>query len=497
MIQNRLFALWFCLLLVFSKSLFAQDYNPLPQNLTQLYRIENSGNSFEWYFAARVDSAKMEANDSGYYLHRIIRNPLPTDTQIMCDGQPVSNYAGNYFTYLIDQDHYFGQKMLRSSSGMCRFVSSAADTFVLESRASLGNSWVFHGNVTAHIDSILYRPILGQMDSIKYINLSDGKQIQLSQHYGMIRCFPFLLSLQTVNIDSTVYESWGIPELGIGNHFPSIAEIYDFDSADKIQMTTNRFPISMTWYINIFEQTVYDQAIPGPSIQYNVTRESARIVAYPNPVPSYFPPTSSIWNLDTTYMESLHRLPFENPASIAEVYDFGLQQGIHTSNYNSRITLDFSKPDTYDSCANVYRSVVNRSTIQYTQGLGLTTLTFSDDATSENRYLTCYQKGAETYGTCQDLGFLYSAADPLEGQMKLFPNPANQRLSISLADDLYFGNSQISISSLEGKVIYSQKLNLGSNHIEIETETFKSGMYLLTIEKFGFGKTSQRFVVQH
>lgn len=486
-----------CLLLLvsFFQPLFAQDYNPLPRNLTQLYSYLENGSSDTSFFAARIDSVAQEGPDSAFYLYRILRHPQPTDTILDCGGVPASN---SFDAYLLSQDHYFGQRMVRSSSGLCRFIASAGSEYDIESQAAVGASWTFHAGITASLDSIVYAPVLGQMDSVKYINLSDGRQLQLSQHFGFVRSFPFLPYYTYGAPDMPVFTLWGIPEAGIGEHLPSIAEIFEFENGAKIQMKFENNPNFGSWSLTRYTETIFGQLVPGPLLQYDVTRESAEIIsAPPAPTTSYSPSTAGTWTLDSTQITKLHYLPFETPDSIFEGNTTGLQIGIHRSIHNGRIAFDFYASDFYDSCANFIYLFERQDRFTYTEGLGLTYSGRWDETGSEVERLLCYVIGIETYGICQDLGVLYSAKDAIEASVILYPNPVNNELRVAITDNLNFAASNVAVIGLDGREYFSSDIKKTSNQLEIPTADFPSGIYLLRIEKAGYQPMIKRFVVQH
>ena len=487
----------FCLLLLvsFSQTAFSQDYHPLPPNLTQLYSYQQNGSSAERFFAAHIDSVVLEGQDSAFYLYRIARHPQPTDTFVDCGGTPVNYYST---AYLLSQDHYFGERMVRSSTGLCRFIASNGNSYEIESQASVGANWTFNGSITASLDSILFEPVLGQMDSVKYINLSDGRQLQLSQHYGFVRSFPFLPFYTNGIQDMPTFTLWGVPEAGIGEHLPSIREIYDFDNGNKVQMYKTTDPTMGNWSVENYVETIYGQVVPGLQLQYDVTQETAEIIsAPPSPTTSYSPPSAGTVTIDSSQLAKLHYLPFETPHTTIEGGTSGIQTGIQRSIHNGRIALNFYASDVYDACGNFVFLFERQDEFVYTEGLGLTYRGHWDETESVINRLLCYAKGTETYGSCRDLGVLYSAKDALEGTVSLYPNPVNNQLRIALSDDLSFEASVVKVIGLDGRQYFTSGNKIGSNQLEIQTADLPQGIYLLQIEKEGYQPFSKRFVVQH
>jgi hypothetical protein len=84
-------------------------------------------------------------------------------------------------------------------------------------------------------------------------------------------------------------------------------------------------------------------------------------------------------------------------------------------------------------------------------------------------------------------------------QLKVFPNPAKDILTIEWDTALLKSpcNSMLTISDLSGKIIYQEKLCQHKHAMDIDTSTFSSGMYTVSIRLEGAIIAKNKFVVAH
>lgn len=81
-----------------------------------------------------------------------------------------------------------------------------------------------------------------------------------------------------------------------------------------------------------------------------------------------------------------------------------------------------------------------------------------------------------------------------ENMIQLVPNPASESTTLILKKQS--ANTTISMVDINGKIVYSTRLNNSSSSTIIPTENFKNGMYTILVEGENFtGKT--KLVVMH
>jgi Secretion system C-terminal sorting domain/Kazal-type serine protease inhibitor domain len=111
-----------------------------------------------------------------------------------------------------------------------------------------------------------------------------------------------------------------------------------------------------------------------------------------------------------------------------------------------------------------------------------------DSVTYENSCVAMYHNGVTIYtpGACPT----NSIFDIQKGQIKLFPNPANDELWIEMNG---IGKGQIEIHDVRGKLISTTKGN-GSDKVRVDIQLLESGMYLITVISADGSMSSMRFV---
>lgn len=100
-----------------------------------------------------------------------------------------------------------------------------------------------------------------------------------------------------------------------------------------------------------------------------------------------------------------------------------------------------------------------------------------------------------TAGTAPRLSAPISAQVQTLG-MKVYPNPANDRLHIAFASDVN-SSSVISIIDLTGHLVFSSEIAAGnsSDEVVLDLSTIQSGLYVISMQN-GKDIVSQRFIKQ-
>jgi Secretion system C-terminal sorting domain len=473
----------FCLLvfsfcLLFS-SLPAQNWHPIPSNGPLLYSFEQQGSTDEWYFAAKADSVRLEGADSAFYLYRIDRPAVPSDELVTCQGDSLSGLGA---CIAIGRDHYLGKKMLLRPNGECLFVSSNADSFLLKTRAQTGQNWVWNAGISATVDSVVTGNVLGAADSLKYISLSSGQSIVLSKAHGMVGCFAFLPFINwQYQPDAVVFTIWGIPNLGLGGHFPDYAELFSFDVNDKFGYRERDFFPQGSG--TALESVVIQAVQPGIRFAYDVVSERLTILALIGyPIDStYTPPFSATTTSDSTSYPLIPLLPYETHDPLDVEANEYYQNGIRLlAGSNGRLRLDMAKQTYYESCANAYVPFEPVWTLSLAAGLGKVYSSYSDVGQMSIFEIYCYQKGAETWGTCLNLSTLIAVEPTQETAFQLLPNPASSLVRIVLAASSTTGH-EIALLSLSGQVVMQQSVPAHQGTIDLDISAIPAGMYLVQV----------------
>jgi hypothetical protein len=171
--MTRQFLTTFLLLLALST--FAQDYQPF--HAGKLHYFSSASN-----YSLRVDSVGIAGNDSVFWMNEIALFPSPACTTF---------FPPNYYRtplFIPGHEGFFGDRFIRQGNGGYAFVNRAGDTATFHTLMPTGQSWTFlsDSNLTASISARTQSNVLGTMDSVIAIDISDGKQYQLSQHNGLV-----------------------------------------------------------------------------------------------------------------------------------------------------------------------------------------------------------------------------------------------------------------------------------------------------------------------
>ncbi|MEO0468830.1 MAG: T9SS type A sorting domain-containing protein [Bacteroidota bacterium] len=95
-----------------------------------------------------------------------------------------------------------------------------------------------------------------------------------------------------------------------------------------------------------------------------------------------------------------------------------------------------------------------------------------------------------TFGT----GFRVGIGDLLNGDIKLYPNPGKDIFNLEMEQPLS-ADAQVQLVSLDGKVIYQNRLTAGSSRYEIDLRQQASGLYLLRLST-GDASWTQKLMIQ-
>lgn len=130
---------------------------------------------------------------------------------------------------LANQPWFLERQVWKTPSGVWQFESPAI--FRLQPEAPLGSIWTFDTLGTqAEVTRLYTRELLGQVDSVKTISISNGGLIELSKHHGIIHFESAATSPEGITIIS-----WRNGTERRGLYAPRFEEIYDFQEGDRYE----------------------------------------------------------------------------------------------------------------------------------------------------------------------------------------------------------------------------------------------------------------------
>jgi hypothetical protein len=82
-----------------------------------------------------------------------------------------------------------------------------------------------------------------------------------------------------------------------------------------------------------------------------------------------------------------------------------------------------------------------------------------------------------------------------ENSLSVYPNPANGHFTVKNNSAVQLNNATLTVKDMTGRLVYSQK-NINADEINITTDNFKSGLYILQVENENVVIITQKISVQ-
>ena len=303
-------------LIAFATFVFAYDYQTVSSNRICLYK--NDG-----YIGLRIDSVKSHGQDSVFY--------------------PNVNFFTFNDTFRIDGS-WIGKRIIVKPNGDNVFINRANDSILIKTLAALKESWlVYQKNgmlkITAEVTSLEKTTVIGLDDSVKTItfhvfdasmkpiaNGYEGKQIKISQHYGIIESKSFYYFPDLINSSfNLLYKLGGMtnPKVGVQNLLAK--DIWDFNEGDEyhklnVYMDFTHYDIDSTFFI----ERIISREQKDDSITYLIDQKYKYVsIRRKTANPTYYCETGSrSFNLSTYSDKSINFLPGEimiNDYSVLQV----------------------------------------------------------------------------------------------------------------------------------------------------------------------------------
>lgn len=433
-----------------------------------------------------------------------------------------------------------------------QFIFQYPDTFLIDPQAGVGEGWVFsewagQDPVTAQVVFAAESEFLGVIDSVKTIDLSDGRTLALSKNHG-------LLSFESA--DGVNYSLSGIPERQLGEYPISRFEIFDFATGDVFVFLSNASATSNGYYLGLhrFEiMEVVDDGNGNIELTYSASKFSRGWVLSDNFFLEEVEPSSTQGtftaeislngpHLGDVVLRTFYSSPVEADMNMLWIDNvlgnsFGNHKVVYSDNVNSReskviggsaafspqlvaiaenITdvqgatasyqdVFFQEFDLVQTGANntaeigdttnVFFSTMDCGTTTfstaYADGLGAISSAFYTGLNFEMTAMVGYRKGAEEFGyvPSQDDVIVMSTEDiSALPSISVYPVPATDRLNISDHEAHSFR-----IFDVSGKLVLQNSLR-GANVIDVSA--LGAGIYQGQTFKNGKGVGQFRFVKQ-
>jgi hypothetical protein len=397
-----------------------------------------------------------------------------------------------------------GEKVILTHDGWYYFFNIYHDTIKVNSAAGTGQSWRFcslagGGYVTATVTSVASELVLGQPDQVRLINLQAKDQsgnsinhplniqpFKLSQHFGLVTFYDVYFLPENVKPFSLAGKS--TPPLGLQEF--GWRAVYDFMVGDQFHYHGYASNAGGTANSKIIMNVIGKISYGTDSADYTFER-CRRMEAAPPPGVTTLQDTVLLrYNfiaMDTANLfmplpEELKPNEWAAPNGVANRYyrrnnDFNGRnvKSIEYDYYNFDITV----PACWSVSLWEYWHLE-----EFSPGLGLTHYQTNEMWFSMWETLVYFKKGAETWGTpvatdCQTLVGIEDHPDGVQPIVNVYPNPANEKITLTLTGSIDEQEYTFRIYNLYGQMV--TELPIQSTSLEIPTGHLPRGIYLWSI----------------
>lgn len=209
--------------------------------------------SFSSAVTIKTDSLIVQGLDEIFHLNKVIK--------------PIGNYKA-----LINQGQFLQKKVISRSNGYVTFKGDSS--FTIKINASLGHTWIFDSilNLTATVVQLKQDSILGQLDSMKVISISNSDTIVLSKNNG--------ISYYKKYSSNANFALKGIQNLGLGYLIPKQKDIYNFDIGDVFEYRDVHIDVGQYGYntyttILHYQLTILSKNVSGNVLTYTALKKSS------------------------------------------------------------------------------------------------------------------------------------------------------------------------------------------------------------------------------
>ncbi|MEZ5082536.1 MAG: T9SS type A sorting domain-containing protein, partial [Bacteroidales bacterium] len=429
-----------------------------------------------------VDSAFSVGGDSIFYLNRIVKD-VPGNPEIVLRNQP----------------QFLFERMDRDIFGLYSFLTPGQ--YMSITLAGVGDTWTFDpvNGIGATVSEISYEEVFGVMDSVKQINLSDGNEIRLSQNFGILK-FPDFEN-------GGYYNLVGIQGTEYGESVPGFWEIYDFEVGDVYQLSREMWLYfgsgNETRKITITQKTItnegYDYTFDGifhgvymemgggtvESYTYNGTLNFQDSASSPT---NYFPnQLYQLRNAETSFGTGkvlTQAKIFMDDETVCVKKEFGSMEESFTP---FGVDVYYETNEDNDSLYRLeYVTIVDdpcgRQGIGFGSNIGQTYMTEGCFEYKQKDKLVGYIKDGDTVGIITPDSLLHTGISSFtthDPEFIVYPNPANQHLTIHFTTEEGLSNYRIEIRNMLGDLIMNKESSQKVERLDISQ--LSPGIYFYSI----------------
>ena len=503
----------------------AQNYQCLQSGVKHYFT-----NADGYLRGIRIDSVRTSGSDTIYYPYhseRISYIPLGSTT-----------------VSITKQGSWLGEKVIQKPDGTFLF-DNLWDTVIIKPRAHLGTTWVMYSDTgifsyNATVASVDTMTVLGVFDSIKRITITafrngqndtldpvNNFQIILSKNNGFVHeiylyTFPyhrpdsnsFTPPASYVNSGFDYYLDNLLGNLGNCDlcppdkepdtinsvfhlfpfHYPTNLDLYNFATGDVYESEHSMTPITGPYYFN---NIILDSIVNVVRTPYTVTYTVHETTIHQTPITNtsgsiigqnnLYSSGVTTWTYDTTTLIGPNTMPEEanyllhyfphapdicdSPAEYVVDLPIGLEYGYNGTN-----------------------PVSSYNTKTYAIGYGYTQLSSLEAysfVSEDYGYDYIYKNGSSCYGSYTPVVNTVNNTLLPHSEVRIFPNPANNELTINTTSTLPY---TISIHNIIGQEVYSAHST--QQQQPINTENLPAGLYNISItDESGYRQTEKVSIV--
>lgn len=465
----------------------AQNYSCVSETQVRFFT-----NSNHYLRAIRIDSVKQINGNTVLYPFRTARG------EVFSSSMPVLKKEGSWL----------GLDITVHADGTHWFKNYNSDTVIIKTQAGVNDTWIFYDDTSAirYEATVLSEDTMSLpmgLDTVKTILLTakniqgnvmvkdtfNNRKLIISKNHGFVQVFDLYVFPQQRKIfrDFDHFTQLaGAVDFKISDYYnPDVLEIYDYQPGEVFQTKGSMVPGN--FIESHFRNTVLSRNnISAQEFEYTVQKVIHHRQIGPN-----FPVTIFV----DTVKEQHKSTPLFNQ-ELPEEWDM-----TRYYEYNSKDTSFCNIGKYYASLANriFYQgdtAEVNNfepcnNSFIYKTGMGQ--VSFSDcvdpGVNAPHWYMIYVNKKSNPCGNYFNMSI--PDTKTMLGEIHIFPNPANDHLTIQLAQ--YENPVKVMLHNAIGQKVYANTMQSGS--MTISTATLSTGMYFLTLSTEDGASLKKQIVV--
>lgn len=485
--MNRIFTNVFFLFIIFSGSLFAQNFKTIYPGITSHFSytdITSPGKTF--FNSISIDSVVSIA--TGDELYNFIS--LEKDSFGSC--------------HFANRSTWIAGRIFQDATGAEYFLNSTGDTVFIFPQAAVNNTWHLfnyaNGNyIEATVTNLSSQNFLGISDNVKTIqlnaknssgnnipNIMNGKEIKISENYGFVQTLGF----KNFPDDTSTFLLSGLSNPQAGDINLIADSIFNFNVNDEFHYHNH-------WQFQLQVQDVHYEIRKILSKSFSVNNDTIfyltdRCWRHENYNNGNLTISSAhdtvLYSFIFSELSFLNKFSFQlKDTSVAGFlsYDNGYLNFYTDTSYVSRLKKVTHNYYYYDNFQQCFTPVIGFGVfpdIIYAPGIGEV---YVSDESCVGFFFSCYdslvyyKKGNEEWGNPLSCSALLSADEisTTSSQIKVFPNPTNGDKIIVTG---IFQKPSIELIDVFGKILKAKYFSSG-NKIELDLSNLAKGLYFLKI----------------